>query len=148
MGSTFLSLNYHAVFSTKDRRPFIDAEWQSRLHEYMAGTIVGLQGVPQCIGGVSDHVHLLFGLKATHCLADVMRDIKKASSVWVHDVIKIPEFSWQEGYAAFTVSPTARDSVNGYIENQESHHRRKTFREELKELLILAEIEFEERFLD
>ncbi len=148
MGSTFVSLTYHAVFSTKDRQLSINKEWQARLHEYMAGTIFGLQGVPHNIGGVADHVHLLFGLKATHCLADVMRDIKKSSSAWIHDVLKVPDFAWQEGYAAFSVSPTARRSVSGYIGRQESHHRRLSFRDELKRLLMRAEIAFEERFLD
>lgn len=148
MSSTFLSLHYHVVFSTKDRRPTIDTECLSRLHEYIAGTIVGLQGVPQIVGGVADHVHLLFGLKATQCLSDVMREIKKSSSVWMHDVMNRKVFSWQEGYAAFTVSPTARDSVSNYIEHQEQHHRRKTFREGLLELLIRAEVEFDNRYLD
>lgn len=148
MGSTFLSLHDHAVFCTKDRVPSIDSDCLKRLHEYIAGTIVGLNGVPECIGGVADHVRLLFSLKATHCLADVMREIKKPSSKWMHDEMNRRMFSWQEGYAAFTVSPTARDSVNNYIENQEEHHRQKTFREELRELLVRAEIEFEEKYLD
>ena len=148
VGSTFHSLNYHAVFSTKDRRPLIDKKWQGELHKYMAGTIVGLNGMPLCVGGVSDHVHLLFGLRATHCLADVIREIKKASSTWAHDVMKIEEFGWQEGYAAFSVSPTGRKSVSRYIEGQHVHHQRRSFRDELKRLLILAEIEFEDRYLD
>jgi len=148
VGSTFLSLNYHAVFSTKDRRPLIDKEWQGELHKYMAGTIVGLNGTPLSIGGVADHVHLLFGLRATHCMADVIRDVKKASSTWMRDVMRIPIFAWQEGYAAFSVSPTGRKAVSRYIEGQEAHHRQRSFRDELKRLLILAEIEFEERYLD
>ena len=146
--STFLSLHYHIVFSTKDRAPFIRDAWIERLHEYLGGTVAGLGGFPQGTGGVADHVHLLVGLKATHCLADFMRELKKASSVWVHDVIGEGDFAWQEGYAAFTVSATARDAVKQYLANQAEHHRVKPFRDELIEMLRRAEIEFEERFLD
>ncbi|MFN0051584.1 MAG: IS200/IS605 family transposase [Planctomycetales bacterium] len=146
--STFLSLHYHLVFSTKCRAPLIRPSWIERLHEYMSGTVVGLKGVPQATGGVADHVHLLVGLKATHCLSDFVRELKKGASVWVHTQIGEPEFAWQEGYAAFTVSATARPAVKLYIANQAEHHRAKPFREELAEMLRRAEIEFEERFLD
>src|SRR5205085_11657353 len=117
MASTFLSLHYHLVFATKNREPFIDPQWRPRLHEYLGGTIAGLGGFPQGVGGVADHVHLLVGLKATHCLADVLRELKKASSVWVHERSGSRTFAWQEGYAAFTVSATARQAVQSYIAN-------------------------------
>src|SRR5437870_147299 len=148
MASTYLSLHYHLVFGTKKREPFIAPQWGSRLHEYLGGTISGLGGFPQAVGGVADHVHVLVGLKATHCLADVLRELKKASSVWVHEAIGLQEFAWQEGYAAFTVSPTARRAVKSYIANQEEHHRAKSLREELIEMLNKARVEFEERYLD
>ena len=93
----------------------------------------------------ADHVHLLVGLKATHCLADFMRELKKASSVWVHEEIKLREFAWQEGYGAFTVSPTARPQVQKYIANQAEHHRVKSFREELVEFLKKAGVKYEDR---
>src|SRR5882672_10331944 len=118
MSSTYLSLHYHLVFGTKIREPSILPEWRTRLHEYLGGTIHGLGGFPEGIGGVADHVHLLVGLKATHCLADVLRELKKASSVWVHEIIGLRTFAWQEGYAAFTVSATARKGVKKYIANQ------------------------------
>jgi REP element-mobilizing transposase RayT len=148
MSSTYLSLHYHLVFSTKDRTPLIEASWRSRLHEYLGGTVEGLKGFPQGVGGMADHVHLLVGLKATHCLADFMRELKKASSVWVHDEIGMRPFAWQEGYAAFTVSASARTAVQRYIANQEEHHRRKTFREELVELLEKAGVEYDAWYLD
>ncbi|MEX2172415.1 MAG: transposase [Pirellulales bacterium] len=100
------------------------------------------------MGGTADHVHLLVGLKATHCLADFMRELKKASSIWVHEQLNRPKFSWQEGYAAFTVSATARSGVKRYIKNQAEHHRRKTFREELIEMLQMAGVEFDPQYLD
>jgi REP element-mobilizing transposase RayT len=122
MSSTYLSLHYHLVFSTKHREPIIAASWRERLHEYLGGTIRGLGGFPEEVDGVADHVHLLVGLKATLCLADLIRELKKASSVWTHEEIGVKEFAWQEGYAAFTVSPTSRSAVKQYIANQEQHH--------------------------
>jgi putative transposase len=148
MSSTYLSLHYHLVFSTKDRRPLIMESWRNDLHSYLGGTIKGLGGVPQQVGGVTDHVHLLVGLKATHVLADVRRELKKASSVWVHETIGLNSFAWQEGYSAFTVSPTARKSVGRYIGNQEQHHRRRSFREELELMLRKAKVEYDPKYLD
>jgi REP element-mobilizing transposase RayT len=148
MASTFLALQFHIVFSTKDRMPFIDPSWRERFHEYLGGTVAGLGGFAQGVGGIADHVHLLVGLKATHCLADFMRELKKASSVWVHEEIGMREFAWQEGYGAFTVSPTARPQVQKYIANQAEHHRVKSFREELVEFLKKAGVKYEDRYLD
>src|SRR5262245_8213566 len=136
--STYLSLHYHLVFSTKNRVPIIAETWLTRLHEYLGGIVRGLGGIPQGVGGVSDHVHLLVGLKATHCLADFMRELKKASSLWVHDEIHEPQFGWQDGYAAFTVSATARNGVKGYIATQAEHHRVRSNQDELRELLVKA----------
>jgi putative transposase len=148
VASTFISPHFHLVFSTKGRAPMIADAWRSRLHEYLGGTVKDLGGIPEAIGGAADHVHLLVGLKATHCLADFMRELKKASSMWVHETIGYHPFAWQEGYAAFSVSATARPSVRGYIDNQEEHHRELTSREELLSMLQLAKISFDERFLD
>ena len=88
MASTYLSLHYHIVFSTKDQMQSISDEWRTRLHEYLGGTVDGLGGISQRVGGVQDHLHLLVGLKATHCLADFMRELKKAGSIWIHDEIR------------------------------------------------------------
>jgi putative transposase len=146
--STYLSLHYHLVFSTKHRKPLIDTAWRERLHQYLGGVVTGLDGVPQGIGGVADHVHLLVGLNATHCLSEFMRELKKSSSVWVHEAIGHELFAWQEGYSAFTVSATARPGVRIYIANQEEHHRVKSIRDELVELLERAGVEYDPRYLD
>ena len=148
MGSTYLSLHYHLVFSTKNRKPTIASDWRDRVHEYLGGTVRGLGGVPEAVGGVADHVHLLVGLRATHTLADFVRELKKSSSSWVKDQQLDVEFAWQEGYAAFTVSPTARSGVKRYVQNQEEHHRRRSFVEELKWLLKEAGIEYDPRYLE
>ena len=148
MASTYLSLHYHLVFGTKNREPFIAPQWASRLHQYLGGTILTLGGFPQGVGGVADHVHLLVGLKATHCVADVVREVKKAASLWVHEQIGLKAFAWQEGYAAFTVSPTAREAVRQYTANQEEHHRVRSFREEFVDMLETAGIEYDPKYFD
>ena len=147
MGSTYLSLHYHIVFGTKNRLPLIDGHWRTRLHDYLGGTLRGLGGFPERIGGTADHVHLLVSLKATHCLADIMRELKKSSSVWVHDELAVKQFAWQEGYAGFTVSASALSAVTRYIDNQEEHHRVKSFREELVEMLEKAGVDFNPAYL-
>jgi len=146
MGSTFFSLHYHIVFSTKERRPFIKPEWQPRLHSYLGGIIRGMNGVAEIVGGVEDHVHILASLRPVHCIADVLRDLKKESSKWTKENFD-RRFTWQEGYAAFTVSPAAIDSVRRYIATQEAHHRKRSFVDELRELLNTAGIEFDEKYL-
>ena len=146
MGSTFFSLHYHIVFSTKERMPFIQADLRPRVHSYLGGIIRGMNGVAEIIGGVEDHVHLLASLRPVHCIADVLRDMKKDSSSWVKENFD-SRFAWQEGYAAFTVSPSATNSVRNYIANQEEHHHKYSFVDELKELLEKAAIEYDEKYL-
>lgn len=144
--STYLSLHYHVVFSTKNRVPCLAAEWRDRLHSYMSGTIKGLGGFPQNTGGWNDHVHLLFGLKATHTVSDTVRELKKASTAWLHDEIGVRNFKWQEGYAAFTVGHREREAVRGYIDRQEEHHRVKTYKEEVLGLLEEQGVEYDPKY--
>jgi REP element-mobilizing transposase RayT len=146
MGSTFLSLHYHIVFSTKERRPFIRDSWRAKMHEYLGGTARGLGGVPESVVGVADHVHILVGLRATHCLAGFMQELKKATSVWAKENHE-PEFGWQDGYAAFTVSYTHIEAVREYIRTQEEHHRQIDFVEELKRLLEKNGVEYKTEYL-
>jgi putative transposase len=147
MSSTHLSLHYHLVFSTKNRLPLIADAWRGRLHAYLGGVVRNVEGVPEAIGGIADHVHLLVGLRATARLAEVVRDVKAVSSRWVHEEIGNREFSWQEGYGAFTVSASQRDLVREYIAKQEEHHRKRTFQEEYVELLKRCGVEYDERYL-
>ncbi len=147
MPSTHLSLHYHLVFGTKDHAPMIAPAWRDDLHAFLAGIVRTLGGVPEAVGGVSDHVHLLVGLRATHCLADVLRELKAVSSRWVHETPGVRQFAWQEGYGAFTVSASQRDEVRHYIQNQEEHHRTRTFREEYLELLERTGVEFDARYV-
>src|SRR5437763_12925608 len=130
MSSTHLSLHYHLVFGTKKHETPITSDWRDRLHAYLGGVICTLDGVPEAIGGIADHIHLLVGLRATHTLADVLRELKSVSSKWVHEEMGIRSFAWQEGYGAFTVSAPQLENVRRYIQQQEEQHRTRTFREE------------------
>jgi len=147
MPSTHLSLHYHIVFSTKNRTAIIATAWRERLHAYLGGVVRNVDGVPEAVGGVADHVHLLIGLRATACLAEVVRDVKAVSSRWVHEEIGEHAFAWQEGYGAFTVSASQRDVVRAYIAKQEEHHQKRTFQEEYLELLKRSGVGYDERYL-
>jgi putative transposase len=105
-----------------------------------------MNGVAEIVGGVDDHVHILASLRPVHCVADVMRDLKKDSTNWVKENFD-RHFGWQEGYAAFTVSPSATDAVRNYIANQETHHGKHSFVDELKDLLSKAGVVYDDRYL-
>lgn len=147
MPSTHLSLHVHIVFSTKDRHPFIEPSWRSRLHEYLGGLVRAAGGIPEAIGGTADHVHLLIGLKATHTLSTFVQDIKQTSSRWIHETIGVKNFVWQQGYGAFTVSESNREAVKEYIAKQEEHHRTKSFQEEYLAFLQKHGVQYDERYL-
>lgn len=146
MGPTFLSLHYHIVFSTKERRPFLRDSWRGTMHECLGGTVRGLGAIPEAVGGVADHVHLLVGLRATRCLADFMQELKKATSVWARDN-REPEFAWQTGSAAFTVTFRHLAPMKEYIRAQEEHHHQPDFIDELKHLLERIGVEFKPEYL-
>ncbi len=145
MPNTYTSLHYHMVFSTKDRMRLIIEERRTALHEYLGGCLRKLDGIPLEIGGVEDHVHLLARLKPTHCVSDVLREIKKGSSEWMHQWQR--RFQWQDGYAAFTLSRDGIEDVRKYIQAQAEHHHGRSFEDEYRELLRENGIEFDERYL-
>jgi len=147
MPSTHLNLNYHIVFATKDHAPIIVPEWRARLHAFVGGCVQTAGGVALSVGGVADHIHVLVGLKATHCLADFVREMKSVSSRWVHETVGQKSFQWQEGYGAFTVSASMVETVRSYIANQEEHHRKRTFREEYLDFLNRHGVEFDGRYV-
>ena len=147
MPQTHLSIHFHLVFHTKRNTRSISAEWRSRLHAFLGGCIRTLGGVPIAIGGTDDHVHILAGLRATHRLADVVKDVKVASSKWVHTEIGVRSFAWQNGYGAFTVGTSQLDRVRGYVLNQDKHHGKVSAKEEYVELLNLAGAEYDEEYL-
>jgi REP-associated tyrosine transposase len=148
MAESFTNLIYHIVFSTKNRQPLITDAHQSRLYEYIGGTIRGLGGISLAINGTEDHVHLLAKLRPDKALSDVLRDLKANASGWMHDVFPdLKDFSWQRGYGAFTVSQSNIEKVQDYIARQKEHHQKKSFRDEFIGFLEANGIEYDERYL-
>ena len=147
MPNTFTSLRYHIIFGTKNREPFLKPPLRARMHAYLGGCIRTAGGVALEIGGVSDHVHLFIALKPTHCVAEMLRSIKKASSDWARLEVGRTRFYWQDGYFAFTVGRNGGESLRRYILYQEEHHQTRTFEEEYRELLKANGIEFDDRYL-
>jgi len=146
MPSSHIASYFHIVFSTRNRVCTILPEWEDRLHAYLGGIVKGLDAVPLQIGGIEDHAHLLVSTKSKHRLDYFIRDVKADSSEWVHKEFS-RLFEWQKGYGAFSVSPTAVDSVSRYIANQRHHHAGVDFKSEYRELLMKAKVEFEETYL-
>jgi len=147
MASTYVKLQYHLVFSTKNRNPSIQTDWDTRLYTYLNGCLRQGGCIPLEIGGHLDHVHILTGMKPTHRVCDVVCDIKSASSRWVHDTLRLGTFAWQEGYGAFTASTRDVAGLRQYIQTQKEHHRVRTFLVEYMELLEEAGIDWDPRYL-
>jgi REP element-mobilizing transposase RayT len=138
----------HLIFSTKHRNLWLPAEVRPRLYAYQAGIFQKWDSPALVIGGVEDHVHALFSLSKNHALIKIVEEVKKGSSKWMKtEGTGNPNFYWQGGYAAFSVSPSNVDEVRRYIENQEEHHRQKTFQDELRLFLKRHGIEFDERYV-
>ena len=148
MAHTYTNLLTHALFSTKDRQPIIRPDMKSDLYAYMGGIINSLKGKPILINGPKDHVHLLFVLPASLSLSDFMEKLKANSSKWVNERSGRRWFSWQTGYAAFSVSQSKLGEVKEYIKTQEDHHRRLTYQEEVIALLKKHGVEFDPRYVD
>lgn len=147
MPSTYLSLHYHLVFSTRDRQPIIDPLWQPRFYTYIGGIVNKLGGIPNAIGGTDNHVHLLIGLQATHKMCDVLQEIKQTSSYWVNSTFGLNNFAWQKGYGAFSVSQYEMGKIKEYIAQQPEHHQQKSFEQEYLEVLQDNGIKYDERYL-
>lgn len=150
MAHSYSKLLYHCVFSTKDRRALLRGEIHEKVNAYMAG-IARNHGMHLIrAGGADDHRHLVLDLKPATDVAEALRVIKSNSSRWMHETFpQLRGWGWQEGYAAFTVSPSALPKVIGYVDRQEAHHRRMTFEEELLTLLERHGIEYDrERLFD
>lgn len=142
MGHTCVSNFVHCVFSTRERQPVIAAERLPRLCEYFNGIASGEGFDLIQAGGVADHVHILFLLPPKYPLAQAVQKLKGGSSRWMG-----PEFAWQEGYGAFSVSPSQVPVVRQYIRDQESHHRKRTFEEEFVALLRHCGVTYDARYV-
>jgi len=138
----------HIIFSTKNREPWLELEVRPRMHAYLATICRDLGAELVCIGGVADHVHTVTTLPRTISQAELVEQLKKASSKWIKGVdARYRSFFWQRGYGAFSVSPSQLDAVMQYIDAQEEHHRVRTFQEEYRELLRKHGVDVDERYV-
>ena len=148
MTHTYRSQYFHLIWSTKLRKPWINAEIQSRLYPYMAAITRNNDAQLISIGGMDEHVHLLIECKNIDKFTSLVRDIKANSSKWVNNTFDIQnKFSWQEGYASYSVSYSAIPNIKHYIQNQEEHHRNMSFDNEYKILLNKHDISYDARFV-
>ena len=138
----------HLVYSTKHREPVIPKKHQDALFAYQAGIFKQWESPALVIGGVEDHVHALFALSKNHPLKKIVEEVKKSSSKWMKIAgPRVRQFSWQSGYAAFSVSQSSVEQVKRYIARQTEHHRKVSFQDELRALFKRYEIEFHERYV-
>ena len=146
--STYTQIYYHLVFSTKERAPVLVSEKRESLFRYTWGILKNKDCHLYRINGAEDHVHILTSLHPTVCLADLIKEIKIGTSRWIKENAVFPAFThWQDGYGAFTVSHDDKDDVIEYIKNQEDHHKRVSFRDELRGLLEKFGVSFDEKYL-
>ena len=147
--STFTQIYYHLVFSTKGRERVLIEEHYKEFFRYTWGIVRNNDSHLYRINAVEDHVHILTSVHPSVALADFVKDIKVATSVWIKEKGLFPGFeAWQEGYGGFTACHADKDQLIEYIKNQQEHHRVKSFAEELREMLVEAGVEFDEKYLD
>ena len=149
MPQSLAKILVHTVFSTKDRRPFLrDKPIRDELHRYLGGILENHDCHPIIIGGVPDHVHILSTLSRTCAPAEMVKELKRSSSLWLKG--KAPDlsaFAWQNGYGIFSIGFSQIETVKKYIAAQEEHHRHVSFQDEFREFLKRYEIEFDERYV-
>jgi REP element-mobilizing transposase RayT len=139
----------HTVFSTKDRRPMLrDKPLRDELHRYLGGILTERNWQPLIVGGVEDHVHILSTLSRTGSVAEMVKELKRGSALWLKSRNPgLRDFAWQGGYGIFSIGFSQVDVVRNYIATQEAHHRRLSFQDEFRELLKRYAVEFDEQFL-
>jgi len=145
---SYTSLHYHIVFSTKERRTFLDPNGDERLNAYFGGMIRNMKAKLHCVNNTADHIHLAVGLHPSVSVSSFVGTIKTNSSKWIHETFEsLQTFSWQEGYSAFSVSYSGMDKVIQYIENQQAHHKKLSFEEELMRLLEKHHIKYDPKYV-
>lgn len=146
MSQTCGNIVLHFIFSTKERQPLITREIRADLFAYLGGIIREMRGIALIINGIPDHVHVLVRIRPVHSPAEIARVIKTNSSRWIHQKWHI-NFAWQAGYGVFSVSESNVPVVTEYIANQEMHHRKRSFQEELVAFLKKNNVSFDERYI-
>jgi putative transposase len=148
MANTYSQIYIQVVFAVESRQRLITAEHKEDLHKYITGIVSGQRQKLLAIHCMPDHTHLLIGLKPDMALSDLVGEIKTSSTQLVNEKRWCRgRFGWQEGFGAFSYSHSQLRSVIRYIENQERHHARKTFREEYLSLLEKFNVPHDERYI-
>ncbi len=149
MPQSLAQIYLHIVFSTKNREPFlVDLDIRARVHAHLA-TVCHTLGSPALqVGGVADHVHLLCRFGRTVSVADLLRDLKRDSTKWIQKIFPgLRAFNWQNGYGAFSISPSHVNALMKYIAKQEEHHQTASFQDEFRILLRKYGIDCDERYV-
>jgi REP element-mobilizing transposase RayT len=149
MSQSLAQIYLHLVFSTKNRKPFLQNQsLRDELHAYLGGTCNNLGCPVLRVGGVADHVHVACRLGRTISVSDLVKELKRESSKWIKtNSPDLRDFFWQNGYGAFSISPSHVELLRTYIANQEEHHRVVTFQEEFRGLLRKYGIEWDEKYV-
>jgi putative transposase len=148
MANTYTQIHIHFVFAVKFRDGIIQSKWKEDLYKYMSGIIQNNNHKLLAINGMSDHIHILIGLRPAQSISDLMKEVKQSSSKWINqNKLTNGHFEWQEGYSAFSYSKSQINQVVSYIQNQELHHKKKTFKEEYLDFLKKFEIDYDEKFI-
>jgi putative transposase len=148
MAGTYSQIYLHVVFAVKGRENVISLKWKDELHKYIAGIIRNKEQKPIIVNGMSDHIHLFIGLRPSMAISDLVRDIKNNSSNFINEKKWLKgKFSWQEGYGVFSYSHSQMDTIYNYIQDQEAHHNKKSFRDEYTEILKKFNVEYKEEYL-
>ena len=149
MPQSLVQLYVQLVFSTKHRKPFLkDDAFRGKLHAYLAGACKNLDSPSLIVGGVEDHVHILCRLAKTISVSKLIAEIKRESSKWVKsESPRLTMFQWQNGYGAFSISPSHVDDLKRYIANQAEHHKTETFQDEFRRLCRKYGVEIDERYV-
>jgi REP element-mobilizing transposase RayT len=149
MPQSLAQIYLHLVFSTKERRPYLqDRPLREELHAYLGGACNNLGCPVICVGGVEDHVHLCCRLGRSISVADFLMELKRESSKWIKAKGRdLSGFHWQNGYGAFSLSPAQVEPLRHYITNQEEHHRTGSFQDEFRKLLKKNGLQWDERYV-
>ncbi|MBC6610103.1 IS200/IS605 family transposase [Hymenobacter sp. BT507] len=148
MANTYTQLYIHLIFAVHGRERLIRESIRERLQQYICGIVREKHHKPLAIYCMPDHLHLLIGLHPDQAIADLVRDIKSSSSMWLNENRLLPtRFAWQRGYGAFSYARSQVDAVVQYIQRQPAHHARVSFREEYIALLQKFAVEYDERYV-
>jgi putative transposase len=148
MPNTYTQIHIQAVFAVRFRTALLQDKWREELHKYVTGIVKNQRHKMISINSVSDHMHLLFGMRPIQSLSDLMQDIKGDSSRWINQRRFVPfRFEWQESFAAFSYSRDEIATVARYIENQQQHHTKETFLDEYRRMLRSSEVDYDERYI-